>query len=333
VKRVVVAGVVVGAALVAPAAALAHVGTSPPVATNFAAHITRAAPGVEARVVDGDQTLWLLVTSPTMLLVPGVEGEPLLRFDSRGVWVNRHSLTAETDRIDRFDLKPLANPRARPLWHRLTGGHAYAWHEHRLHLFEPLAAAHHSAAQLGAWTVPLIIDGQRHELAGVLDYRPPPPRWVWVAASVLLAAATAAAAWRRQRPTVALALAATLLVWVLRIGRELYGRPTVGATGWLELALTSVVGVALLYGLLHRDEAIRTFTAFLVGFGGLYQGLTMAPVLTHSIALTVLPTSAARVAVAVTLGLSAGALVGGWHGLLNERGQPERIEPLKTSAA
>jgi hypothetical protein len=66
---------------------------------------------------------------------------------------------------------------------------------------------------------------------------------------------------------VAAALVATLLVWAVRIGRELYGRPFVGVTGYLEIALTSVVGAALLYGLRHRDRGVRLFTAFLVAFG------------------------------------------------------------------
>jgi hypothetical protein len=68
------------------------------------------------------------------------------------------------------------------------------------------------------------------------------------------------------------------------------------------------VGVALLYGLLHRDGDVRLFTAFLVGFGCLYQGLTMLPVMTHAIALTALPTVVVRVGVAAVLGFGAGVL-------------------------
>ena len=50
------------------------------------------------------------------------------------------------------------------------------------------------------------------------------------------------------------------------------------------------------------------FTAFLVGFGCLYQVLTMLPVLTHAVALTALPNPVARVAVAAILGLCGGLL-------------------------
>ena len=126
-RRALVASAAVAAALTAPAAASAHAGTSAPVATNFDARIVGFRPpagGLEAKVVDGDRKLWLRVPAGTTVVVPGLLGEPVLRFDAKGVWVNLRSLTAQTDRIDRFDLRPSANARARPLWHRLTGGHA-----------------------------------------------------------------------------------------------------------------------------------------------------------------------------------------------------------------
>ena len=316
----------VAAALALPGAALAHVGANAPVATNFAARITAFGPdtgALEARVVDGDQVLWLRVRNPsTTVLVPGVLGEPLLRFDSAGVWLNLRSVTAQTDRIDRFDLKPSANPSSPPLWHRLTSGHAYAWHEHRLHVLEPAARGKSTAGTVGPWSVPLVVNGHRTALDGVLDYRPP-PGWTWVALACLLALASSVGAvlvrGRAPDGVVALGLAATLLIWAVRIGRELYGRPAVGVAGAVSVAVTSVVGVALVAGLLHRDRELRIFTAFFAGFGSLYQGLTMLPVLTHAIALTALPSGVARVSVTLILGLGAGALVGSGAEELRER--------------
>jgi hypothetical protein len=67
------------------------------------------------------------------VLITGAVGEPLLQFDRNGVSVNQRSLTTQSDRIDRFDLRPDPNPHAHPLWHRLTSGHGYLWHDHRLH--------------------------------------------------------------------------------------------------------------------------------------------------------------------------------------------------------
>ncbi|HVP75437.1 MAG TPA: hypothetical protein VMS63_05390 [Gaiellaceae bacterium] len=333
-KRALVASAAAAGALAAfPAAASAHVGTSAPVATNFAARIVGLRPpagALEAKVVDGDRMLWLRVPATATVVVPGVLGEPLLRFDRRGVWVNLRSLTAQTDRIDRFDLRPSANPRARPLWHRLTGGHAYAWHEHRLHVLEPLAHGRHVAATLGPWSVPLLVDGRRHTLDGVLDYRPG-PGWWWLALACVLAAASSAGtllARRRGRElAVACGIAAALLIWAVRLGRALYGRPLIGPGGYVDVALTSVVAVALLAGLLHRDPEVRVFSAFLAGFASLYEGLTMWPVLTHATALSVLPSGAAHTAVTLILGLGAGALVGSGAQELRERVPQARGTP------
>ena len=302
-------------ALLLPATAFAHVGKSAPVATNFQARIESVQPAssaVEAKAVDGDRGLWLRIDRQATVVIPGAAGEPLLRFDPKGVFVNLRSLTAQSDGIDRFDLRPDPNLQARPLWHRLTSGHAYLWHEHRLHMLEPLARGRHRKTVLGRWSVPLLIDGRRHALAGVLLYRPPGSAWPWFGLAAALAAALVAAraisASRGRQAALTAALVATLLVWAVRIGRELYGRPTVGVTGYIEIALTSLVGAALLYGLAQRDQGVRLFTALLVGVGCLYQALTMWPVLTHAIALTTLPTAIAQPAVAAILGLSVGVL-------------------------
>lgn len=310
-RRALVPSLATLVALALPGVASAHVGSTLPVATNFEARIAGfdpPAPGLEAKVVDGDQTLWLRAAPATTVLVPGVLGEPLLRFDRRGVWLNLRSPTAQSDRIDLFDLRPSSDANAAPLWHRVTSGHSYEWHEHRLHVLEPLARG--SDATLGPWSVPLVVDGRPHRLDGVLDYTSPGAVWAWLGLTAALAVAASAAASRRSGTAVRLALVATPLIWAVRLGRELYGRPDVGVVGYLEMAGTSVVGAALLYGLLRRDREVRIFTAFLVGFGSLYEGLTMLGVLTHAIALTALPTIVARVAVLLILGLGTGALVG-----------------------
>jgi hypothetical protein len=313
--------VVLGTLLVAatvPDVASAHVGRTLPVATDFVATVTAAASGVTAKVVDGDQTLWLRAPASTVLLVPGTLGEPLFRFDRRGVWLNLRSPTAQANGIDRLDLRPSASPRARPLWHRVAGGHAYAWHEHRLHALEPLAKGRRTAGVVGHWAVPVVVDGRRRSLQGVLEYRPPGPSWLRIGLAVLLAAAGAAAAVRSAAVVAGLAFVATASVWAIRLGRELYGRPDVPAVGYVEIAITCIVGAALLYGLVSRDPGTRIVAAFLAGFGALYEGLTMLPVLTHATALNVLPTAVARVAEVLILGAGVGALVGCVFGQLRE---------------
>ncbi|HZU20846.1 MAG TPA: hypothetical protein VE982_06480 [Gaiellaceae bacterium] len=320
------------AALALPAVASAHAGKSPPVATNFQAHISHPVPGITAKVVDGDQTLWLNA-GRHRVAITGIEEEPLLRFDPQGVWVNLRSLTAQTDRIDRFDLRPDPNPNAPPLWHKLTAGHAYAWHEHRLHLLEPLAKHLDEPQTLGTWTVPLLVDGRQQTLGGSLHYEPPPSAFTWAAVAAVLAALGLLAARRSSRTTLLLAPAAVLVVWILRVSRELYGRPTVGAVGWLQVALTSLIGFLLLYGLLHRDQSIRVFIAFLAAFGTLYQGFTMYPILTRAISLTLLPTSAARIGVTLAFALGAATLAGSWSRMTIRQNTAHDDDPLDDQPA
>ena len=299
-----------------PGVASAHVGRTLPVATNFLARVTGSVPGVQAKALDGDQTLWLRAPAPGVVSIPGTLGEPLLRFDAGGVWLNLRSPTAQGDRIDRIDLRPTATGRP-PLWHRLAGGHAYAWHEHRLHALEPLARGRSSAGIVGPWSVPLVVDGRRTALDGVLDYRPRGRRLAWILLTALVAAASTAAAARSAAALVGLALVATALVWTIRLGRGLYGRPDVSTVGYLEIALTCIVGAALVFGLVHRNADTRVVAAFIVGFGALYEGLTMLPVLTHAVALSALPTAVVRTAEVLALGAGVGVLVGSVIGHLN----------------
>ncbi|HEY2073823.1 MAG TPA: hypothetical protein VGG88_09640 [Gaiellaceae bacterium] len=298
-RRAIVLGLV--AAGVLPGVASAHVGRTLPVATNFTARVTVPVAGIEAKVADGDQSLWLRVRGSAVVGVPGILGEPLLRFDARGVWLNLRSPTAQSDRIDRTELRPSASGRP-PLWHRVTSGHAYLWHEHRLHALEPVGG--------GQWSVPVVLDGRRRTLGGVLDHHDAGAVWAWIAVPVVLALAAAVAATRSAAALAALALVATAAVWAIRVGRELYGRPAVPLAGWIEIAITCVIGALFVFGLTRRNAGTRAFTAFFVGFGALYEGLTMLPVLTHAIALNALPSTAARVVEAVVVAAGIGTLGG-----------------------
>src|SRR5439155_1536723 len=56
------------------------------------------------------------------LVVRGLVGEPVARFGPDGVWANRASPTAASDKL----------AKAGPGWVRLTRGHSLTWHDHRL---------------------------------------------------------------------------------------------------------------------------------------------------------------------------------------------------------
>ena len=302
----------------------------PPIASDFRARLAGTGDGaVRAKVVDGDRQLWLRADRGATVSVAGAEGEPLLRFDRRGVFVNVRSLTAAADRVGSVHRRVALDPGAPPSWLRLTAGHAFLWHDHRLHALEPLAQGR-GAGVVGRWAIPVRIDGRQSAVRGDLVYEPAGPVWPWVLIAVVLAAAVwlglALARSPAHGATIGAALAVTVVVCTLRIGRELYGRPTVAGAAYAGIGVTTALGILLVWALLQGNRDIRVFAALFAGLAALFEGLVMFRVLTHSIALSVLPTPLAKLAVAVALGLGAG-LVG-----IVLRGLPE-AEPAVSAAA
>ena len=114
-------------ALAGPGAASAH-SRAPTTALDYRLRVApMPAPlaGVRAEVLDGDRELRLTVPRSVTLIVPGLVGEPFLRFGSDGVWVHRLSPTAAADK--------LVTPHEQgDGWIRLTRANELAWHDHRL---------------------------------------------------------------------------------------------------------------------------------------------------------------------------------------------------------
>jgi hypothetical protein len=289
-------------AFLLPAQAFAHGGQAAPVATSFVAHLTNVPAGVDARVVDGDQGLWLRTDPRRTVVVLGFQGEPYLRFSSAGVEANESSPAYYLNRA-----RPQAVPRgldalATARWQRVARGRTYSWHDDRLHALA--ASARQPGSDLvGGWTIPLRVDGQRTQLSGTLRYASDPsPVWFWPIAVVLLSL-PALLRLRRRRldATLVAVLAAVTLAAVVagRIGRDLYGRPGVSVRDWVGLGLTCVVALLLTAGLRSREW--RTVAAVLVGSAGVYEGISLLGMLLHGHVLSALPADAARAAAASCL--------------------------------
>ncbi len=85
---VLVASFVTAGPFAPPAAA--H-GPVAPIASSYLARVGSVPAGVEAKVVDGDQRMWLQVRRGLTLTVLDYRGAPYLRFSSSGVEVNENS--------------------------------------------------------------------------------------------------------------------------------------------------------------------------------------------------------------------------------------------------
>src|SRR5215467_10471043 len=76
--------------LAAPAPASAH-GPVNPAATSYLATVRQAPAGLDCRIVDGDQRMWLQVSPRQTVIVLDYRGAPYLRFSPSGVQVNHNS--------------------------------------------------------------------------------------------------------------------------------------------------------------------------------------------------------------------------------------------------
>jgi hypothetical protein len=290
-----------GAGLLAGRAS-AHAGLTAPAATSYLARISSVPAGVEAKVVDGDQRLWLRVPPGRTLVVTGLRGEPYLRFSARGVEVNTRSATSFLNRARPSTVPRGLGPRTPPAWKLLTRGHSTSWHEDRLHA---LALVAHPAGErdLGRWFVPVLVDGHPTGISGALRWAPRPSLlWFWPLALLLacvpalLRLGDAGLARGVSTGLTAPALGASTLA---RLGRELYGRPTVSPGQLVLVGLTCAVALAL--ALLWWRKEWRTVAGVLIGVAAAYQGLALVGTLRNPFVLAALPDWLERAAASLAL--------------------------------
>jgi hypothetical protein len=281
---------------VVPGVAQAHHTAVPIVALDYGNRIlTGAVPaGVRASLQDAGRKLELTVGPKHRVTVLGYEGEPFLRFDRSGVEVSRNSTTAE-------GLRLVGESPGR--WIQLSRGHSFTWADTRV--WAPASALHGRAKV--TWTVPLVDDGQRVDLAGVLTKASTPPLWPWLLLGALpLAAAALAARRRRWFWASACGLAALAGLGTLaNLGGFATGGLSVSADRWVlfvvEVALV-VIAIAVLLRPRARLVAIAALAAFAV-----LQSLSELAVFRHGIVVSGLPASAVRAAGALALGAGLGA--------------------------
>lgn len=297
---------------VAPAAAGAH-GPVAPVASSYLATIGRLPQALQAKVVDGDQRMWLRVPAQQTVVVLDYRGAPYLRFSPAGVEANRNSSMYYLNQTP-VALTPPSNLTAgtAPSWLSLTRGHEYGWHDGRLHALATVALAPW-ARFVGTWRVPLVIDGRPTAITGGLWYAPDPSIvWFWPILVLLLCVL---AAWRvRDRALDArvariLAMAALLATATAATGQELHGHPDVSVFQIVELAVIYAFIVWGLWRVAFRPQGY--FHYLLIALAALWQGIVLIPTLRDGFVLIALPAFVARAAtvVCVAAGLALLLLV------------------------
>ncbi len=292
---------VIVAALGLPATAAAH-GPVDPAASSYLARVSQIPAGLDARVVDGDQRLWLRVDPDRNVVVLDYQGAPYLRFSRSGIQVNQSSAMYYLNQVPAQTPPPGSGPTTTPRWVRVSAGPAYGWHDGRLHALAATAMAP-GASYLGRWRIPLRVDGAPAAITGGLYYAPSPSIvWFW---PIIVVVACVLAALRLRRPELdervarALAWVAVTAFALAAIGQQLHGRPGVSIGQEITLAVALGVAVWAASRLVLRRHG--WFTFFLIAAGAIWEGATLIMVLLDGFVLLALPAFLARLAVVACL--------------------------------
>jgi hypothetical protein len=310
-----------------PGAAAAH-GPVAPIASGYLAKVSQAPAGLDAKVIDGDQRMWLRVPRGRDVTVIDYRGAPYLRFTPAGVDVNHNSAIYYLNQTPVAEVPPSNLTRTTPpSWHRVSSGNTYSWHDGRLHALATVARSP-GASYVGRWTIPMTVDGRATAVAGGLWHAGDPSIvWFWPAVVII---ACVLAVWRLRRAELderlarVLGFAALAGVTVGGIARQLHGRPTVSAFQVVGLALIlAFVGWALSRMVLRRPGY---FFYLVVAVAALWQGAELFPTLLDGFVLAAVPAFVARTAAVVCLGTGIGLLVIVFA-MSQRRGQDEGEEP------
>jgi hypothetical protein len=296
-------------AFLAPATAYAHTGGR--IATDFEARVAGLRPrasGVRARVLGGDLKLELTVSGGREVVVLGLLGEPFLRFSGAGVAANAASPTSwSTGVVASADAVKSAHG---PVWHTVSSGHTFAWHENRLRPRPAVPGGGTTPRRVAQWSIPVLVDGRRARLTGWEWYASGPPVVPWLAALLLPLAAACAAARYGSRP-LHRALAAALLpvavgAWLAGwVGILLDGQPSALVLA-LAAAYAAVTILLVAAALAAAAGNARMAVAGLVGALAAVFTLPEIEAFTRGFVLSALPATAARAAalVSFTAGLA-----------------------------
>jgi hypothetical protein len=241
------------------------------------------------------------------VVVLDYRGAPYLRFSRAGVQVNHNSSMYYLNQVPAELIPGNTGPDTPPQWVQVSSGHAYEWHDGRLHALATTALAP-GARYVGEWRIPLRLDGGPASITGALTYAPNPSVvWFW---PILVALASVFAGLRVRSRTLDLrmarALAATAIVafTVAALGEQLHGRPNVSVGQLVVLALALAFVAWAARGLVLGR--LGWFGFFLIALAALFEGATLIGVLLHGFVLIALPAALARLAVAACLASGAG---------------------------
>jgi hypothetical protein len=288
--------------------------------------VTPPVPGLTVRVLEAGSQLELVNRTGQEVVVLGYRSEPYLRVGPTGVYENRRSPSAYSNRFANPPSRIPAelDPAAPPQWRRLGGGARAVWHDHRAHWSGPDPAAvradrGRSQVVMPSWHIPLRVGDRTALIQGDIVWVPGPSPWPWALLALAAFAALASAGWRRRLlPLVLLSLLAVAADVTHTVGA--FAASTASVLTSLYAASTSVAGWVVAGVAVHRLLRGRLESGWvLLLLAGVFLAVAGAlpdvGALGSSQVSSALDPDLTRAAIALTLGLGAGMVVTGLLGL------------------
>ena len=299
-RRRLAVAVIALAGLCAPAPAAAHL-RSGTVAVDYKASVLNPDPSVyTAQIFQSDRALSLKIRRGHTVEVVGYLGEPVFRLAPAGLWVNAASPTAVVFKLLKKSDRVLATT---PRWRLESGKTSVIWQDSRAQGLAP-------GVSVGTFRVPMLVDGRRTELEGVLEHFPAPALvpWVLALATLVLAGVGFVLVGGGRlvgRAAIGFGLAGALASLVVVVAFVFDAYASVGT--WIEgLDLMAFLAVGL-WVLLRGPQRWHMAAAIGLGLVSLGVGLIDGAVFFHPIVLAVLPASVVRVFIVLAIGAGSDA--------------------------
>lgn len=292
----------------------------PPRPTDHRSTVTAGASGdgFEVDVVGGDSLLRLRVDEGHEVVVLGYRDEPYLRFLADGTVERNRRSEATYINDDRYggdgELPAEVDPDADPDWEEVGDGGTYAWHDHRIHWMSPERPVDiDPGGTVLEWTVPLTIDGQDHEVTGVLTLEARQSPIPWVALAGVVVAVTLLLGRRYGSLVAPVAVIVGAVVALVAGLGEIDAIPPEAGRNPFAVAVPVVGLVAAVCSVLARRRPVN-LPAIAAAACVLGWVAFRLPVLTRPVLPTSLPAGLDRTSTAIALGaglaVAIGAVVG-----------------------
>lgn len=160
-----------------PAAVSAHQGNP-----DYRSEVTaiapgRDAPGIEAEIVNFDDSVVLRNDSGKTVLVKGYDGEPFARISADGrveVNLNSPSFYLNQDRYAEVDIPARADADKAPDWKEVDRSGQFAWHDHRSHYMgkntPPQVTDRSVTTKIFDYSIPIGVGGDPARIKGTLSW-------------------------------------------------------------------------------------------------------------------------------------------------------------------